>query len=528
MTVTESELAPLEVSFVDDPRVVDEAKNEDYTTHVVPLSWRLSTRSLSMSWYAVVSGMFYLVTAASLAAIVGTRNAVIGIILACFAFSAIGYVASRYATRTGLTVALMSQRIFGSKGSMIAPLILGATAIYYATFEGSVIASAFRAYFGGLPIQIWYAIAVAMNLPLVIGGIRRWMDKYNMVLLPLYGGGLIIAVVIAAGRTNTSGWFSQGPAHATLDAPGWLYAFFLYLGVLVFIMYTVDFARFGRAKESRKNGVLIFGPLFYVLVYLANGLIGIFLAYAAGLSGDVSSSAVVNYMIAIMGGWGLALVWVTQARINTANYYVASTNIEALFTRLFNCALPRVYAVLISGAFAYLFMLTNVLNYLNTALSWQGAFIASWVGILLVHVYLSRDDDNAGEFRSGRLRRFTIGAWIWLVVSVCAVVAYEFAGTVGATWSTPASLIAGALLYAAAYPYQTRTIMLPRLTDPRREVDDEWEARIRCHVCDRSYVAREMDRDPSLPGSPTICVACGCLSRAYQSACRREAETRPK
>ena len=103
MSTLDRSLDPLHVSYADDPRVVKEAATEDYTTHVVPLSWRSSKKSLSMSWYSLVSGMFYLVTAATLAAVVGTVDTLIGIILACVSFGALGYIFSGYAAKTGLT-----------------------------------------------------------------------------------------------------------------------------------------------------------------------------------------------------------------------------------------------------------------------------------------------------------------------------------------------------------------------------------------------------------------------------------------
>lgn len=521
MEMRDQHLLPLEVTYHDDPRVVKEAATEDYTTHVVPRKWRIGRLSLSMSWYSVVSGMFYLVTAATLAAVVGTVNTIIGILLACAVFGVIAYVLSAYAAKTGLTVALMSQRIFGAAGSAIAPFILAATAIYYGVFESSVIAHAFHAFFGVLDIRIWYAIAVAMNLPLVMGGIRRWMDKYNAVLLPVYWGGLIVTMVVATMNYDMSGWMSSGPdSTADLSAPGWLYAFFVYLGVLVLIMYTIDFARFGKPKDTHFNGIFTFGPVFYLFVYLANGLIGIFLAYAAGISGDVSSASVVNFIIALLGGWGLVLVWVTQARINTANYYVASTNIEALWARLFHRHLPRVYAVVICGVISYLFMLTNVLDYLLVALAWQGAFIASWVGIVLVHVVMQNRAKNFGtaEFRAGRIYRYSSATWIWTITSVLAVLAYQFGGVIGQTWSTPAALVVGGGTYALAYARQTRKVIIQRDNDPRHEVDDVWEARVKCHSCDRSYIAVEIDRDPSQPGMPAICAGCGVLSRRYHQA----------
>lgn len=53
-------------------------------------------------------------------------------------------VLSRYAARTGPTVSLFSRTLFGLVGSALASLIFAATAIYYAVFEGSIIAVAFH------------------------------------------------------------------------------------------------------------------------------------------------------------------------------------------------------------------------------------------------------------------------------------------------------------------------------------------------------------------------------------------------
>ncbi len=522
MTTQLPALAPLDVQHHDDPKVVKEAATEDYTTHVVPLSWRMPRPSLAMSFYALVSGMFYLVTAATLAATVGTTDALIGILLACAAFGALGYAFSRYAARTGLTVALMSQRIFGTSGSLLGALVLAATAIYYAVFESSMIANAFHVAFPQLSLALWSAIAVAINLPLVMGGIRRWMDKYNAILLPVYWVGLMVVVVMLAMRNDSSGWLAHPPQEgADFAAPGWLYAFFVYLGVLVLMMFTVDFARFGKSEQARSNGIAVFGPVFYAFVYLANGLIGIFIAYSAGLDGAVSSELVGNTMVSLLGGWGLFLVWVTQARINTANFYVASTNMEALVFRLFRVRVPRVVAVLFCGAITYVFMLTDVVSYLLVALAWQGAFIASWVGVALVHLVRTWNTRDIEEFRAGRVRRFTWNGAVWVATSLLGILLYQFGGAFGAAWSTPITL-ALAVVLAAVVDRTGRGALLRRAHDPRSEVDDPWEARVRCHVCDHSYVAVEMDRDPSAEGQPPICAACGVLSTAYLQASRRE------
>ncbi|MFE7136005.1 purine-cytosine permease family protein [Streptomyces sp. NPDC057638] len=518
-------LAPLDVSFTDDPKVVKEAANEDYSTHIVPLTWRSGRLSLTMAWYALVSGMFYLVTAATLAVTVGTVDTLIGILLAVAVFGAVNYVFSRYAARTGLTVALLSQRVFGSIGSVLAPLVLAATAIYYAVFEGSVIAHALHAYTGALTIEVWYAISILSNVPMVIGGVRRWLDKFNGALLPLYWTGLIIVVVLAAREYQPSGWLTHTPdVVPDLGAPGWLYAFFVYMGVFVFMMYTIDFGRFGKREDAAFHSVVTFGPVFYFFVYFVNGLIGIFLVLAAGAVGAPTETAIGDTIVALMGVWGLGVVWLTQSRINTANYYVASTNLEATVARLFHIRIPRVVALALASVVTYLIMLTDVLSYVLTALAWQGAFVVGWVGIMLTHLVFHHTGDRDGlpEFRPGRVMSFAPGALVWLLSSLTGILVLEFTGTFGTTWSSPLTFVLSIGLYWLALRL-TRSPVLTRGADPRDEVDDIWEARIRCHRCDHSYIAAEMDRDPSAEGSPAICADCASRSGEFRRAVRAEA-----
>ncbi|MGI8312625.1 hypothetical protein [Saccharopolyspora hattusasensis] len=217
--------AELDISYEDDPRVVREAATEDYSMHVVPRSWRSGRLSLSMTWAALFSAMFWLVVAASVARTVGTRDALIGIALAVLTHGGVNFVLSRYANRTGLTVALMSRRLFGYFGAALAPLIFAATAIYYAVFEGSVVAVALEHYFGGLALRWWYLIVVLYSIPLVFGGVRVWLDKFNGVLLPFYVLGLVGAVAWAGSQYGFSAdWLHAVPSQPVQVAgPGWVF-----------------------------------------------------------------------------------------------------------------------------------------------------------------------------------------------------------------------------------------------------------------------------------------------------------------
>jgi len=108
----------------------------------IPDAARMRALALTMAWWAICSGMFYIVIGATLALTYGARNALIGMALSVVSYALVNGIISRYAIRTGLSVATFSRLLFGSAGAALATLILFVTAIYYAMFEGSVIVAA--------------------------------------------------------------------------------------------------------------------------------------------------------------------------------------------------------------------------------------------------------------------------------------------------------------------------------------------------------------------------------------------------
>ena len=148
--------------------------------------------SLAMAWYGVASAMFYVYVGAAMALAYGTVNALIGVALTIVVYGVINAILSKYAINNRTTVAQFSRTILGTAGSSIATLIFALIAIYYAVFEGSIVAYAFQTQFGG-EMWMWSLIVVLYSTPLIIGGVRRFLDKLNGWLLPIYFFGLIAA-----------------------------------------------------------------------------------------------------------------------------------------------------------------------------------------------------------------------------------------------------------------------------------------------------------------------------------------------
>ena len=520
---TTDKLPPLRITYEDDPRVRAEQAIDDYSRHVVPQSARIGRWSLAMAMWAVLSALFYLYISVAVAQAVGSVNAIIGMVLSVVLYGIVNYVIAVQATRNGLTVGLMSRRLFGGFGSIITSLLFGVTAVYFAVFEGSIIAVALKQYFApASDIRWWYLAVVLYALPLVIGGVQVWLDKLNGILMPLYIAGLVMLVIAAGSQHGFSADFLRIPASTQFSLPGWLWAVVVYMGVFVNMMFTMDYARFGKPEDGKFHGIVTFGPVFYVALFLVNGLVGIFLMDTAFPGLKASEHGIADAILKVSGGLGMLFIVISQTRINTANYYLASVNLSGFAARAFGLRWPRIVWVGISGVLVYLMMLTDVFSYLLKALAWQGVAITAWVAIVLTHFVIHHGERSAPEFRPGRIRQVQPGAWAFLLSTASGIALIEL-GKEG-SWYVQAAPIVIGVVAAAAYAVTSKlgaSTVLLRASDPRSEVDDLWAARIECHACRRSYSAMEMDRDPSAD-QQAICAGCAEGNHAFLESAREE------
>ncbi|MEJ7651308.1 MAG: hypothetical protein WKF57_20035 [Nakamurella sp.] len=432
-----------------------------YSSYVQPDSARASRFSLSMAWWALFSAMFWIYVAVASAGAVGLVNTLIGMLLTVATYGLVNRVLSQYSARTGLTVELLSRSMFGIVGSALATLIFAATAIYYCVFEGSIIAIAFQKQLGG-PLELWYAVVVLYAIPLASGPVQRWLDRLNAWLLPLYALGLVLVVVLAT--------VQQGVPDSIFDVvpagplPGWVTSYLIYMGVWIMMMYTFDYARMGRERDEKFHGRMTFGWVFYVFTFAVNGLVGIYLIAATGHEG--SETGVVDAFLGTMGFFGLLVIFVSQTRINTANYYLASTNLDAFATRVFRLTLPRWVYVVVAGAITFVLMLTNVVSWLLTALAWQGVFVVAWVVIALVFIGLTRGSTAVPEVRRDRLTGVTLGALSWVVAAVVGILLTEFAAA--SVWGALAPVITAVL--AAGGAVLAFRVQPPRMIERSEDV----------------------------------------------------------
>jgi len=419
---------------------------------------QMTRGSLSMAWYGVASAMFFVYIGAAMAMAYGTLNAVIGLVLTIFVYGLINRVLARYAINNRTTVALFSRTILGTAGSSIATIIFALVAIYYAVFEGSIVAYAFQTAFGG-PTWMWYLIVVVYSTPLILGGARKFIDKLNGWLLPIYLGGLIAAVIWAGvqyGFTDT--WLTQQAdltVPLAVGGPGWLATFAGYMGVWIMMMFTMDYAALGKRKDIKFHQRWSFGWLFYIVAYGFSAVVGIFLTFTIpGM--EVSETGVAGGLVSMMGILGLIVVFVSQTRINTANYYLGAANLKSFGERVFRVKLPNLVWVLISSLIIFLLMLLPIVQYILLALAWQGVLVTAWVAIALTHILLNRGkNEEHGMLGDAHYRSFNnSGLVAWIAATATGILMLQLGAInpdlagVGATWGPITTAIVAAVVYA--------------------------------------------------------------------------------
>jgi len=418
----------------------------DTSLFPVPEASRMPRFALTMAWWAVCSAMFYIVVGATLALKYGARNAIIGMLLSVISYGLINAVISRYAIRTGSSVALFSRILFGTAGSALATLIFFATAIYYAVFEGSVIAVAATHVFPALPYQLAALIIVISSVLLILGSVQHWLDKLNGVLLPVYLLGLLAAVVLATRAYGyNTGWLSFG-AGDDAGATGWWQCFVYYMGVWVLMMFTFDYARFGKREDAMYHGRWNFGMPFYLVTFLLNGMAGIYLVSTIPSDVALSEVSVVLALLKLMGLWGLLFVWATQTRINTANYYLATINMQAFGNKVFGLNLPKLAWALLVGVVVYLLMLADVFGYLLQALAYQGVFVVAWIGVALVHILRDNQTPHDAGDASGQARFNPVGLSAWFAGAASGLVLMHAPDNIS-SFAAPATFVVSAAAY---------------------------------------------------------------------------------
>jgi purine-cytosine permease-like protein len=164
--------------------------------------------------------------------------------------------------------------------------------------------------------------------------------------------------------------------------------------------------------------------------------------------GGLSEISAVLALLKLMGIFGPFFVWVTQTRINTANFYLAMTNMHA-FAKVFAASNCRFVWATIVGILVYLIMLTNVFSFMLQELAYQGIFVVAWVAIALAYILFVRKKEPQKDLQHeaaevAPLNRRGLTAWFG---SAALGIVLANLGGLAASFSTPATALTAFVLF---------------------------------------------------------------------------------
>src|SRR5699024_10374531 len=146
---------------------------------------------------------------------------------------------------------------------------------------------------------------------------QTFMARLNGFLLPFFYLGLIVTVVVVAIR------FPIGDAWLTFEGvvppesrayPGWVLGFMLYLGLCLNSAMSVDLGRFGKLEDEKFHRHITFGWVFSLLLFVVNGVAGIFLVQSVIPNEPAAETGVVTAILLSTGFFGLIFIVISHTR----------------------------------------------------------------------------------------------------------------------------------------------------------------------------------------------------------------------
>ena len=203
-------------------------------------------------------------------------------------------------------------------------------------------------------------------------------------------------------------------------------------------LFAADFTRFAR-KERDLVPISLTGSIFAIVTYIFGALIVYYgfeqsFAYfsAQGMDATLAANAAVTNpgvsLVLASGGIGLAIICLSQMKVETSNSIGGANAVSNLFDSLFGKKLAWPVAVIIANAIGLAFILGNILDQVNAFMSYGSILTSSWCILLITDYYIvrgkmgigAREIDVSAQERTVNWR----GVGTLVAVSVVASVLY--------------------------------------------------------------------------------------------------------
>jgi len=489
---------------------------EDYTLRFAPRSYRRWTPMVVAT--TALGGIAYMADfsiGAGIGLAHGTGNALVAIAVAAVVIFVTGFPLAYYGARYNIDLDLITRGSgFGYYGSVLTSVIFASFTFIFFALEGSIMAQGLKLGLG-LPLWLGYLVSTLMVIPLVIYGMKA-LSKLQVwttpVWLLLMVGPLVYLIATDPGTVDRFLAYAGTDGDGGVNTASVLLGAGVCLSLIAQIGEQIDYLRFMPPKtEANKRtwwtAVVMAGPGWVVLGALKQA-IGVFLAVyiLAKVGPDVAPEPIQQFkgaFDAMMPSWlvlplAVALVVISQIKINVTNAYSGSLAWTNSFTRLTKHYPGRMVFVLVNLGFALALMEADMFSFLNDILGFYSNCAIAWVVTVATDIginkYLLKLSPLQPEFRRGMLYAVNpVGVVAFVAASGLSIAMYFHA--LGDTLQ-PYSPVAAAVIAFVLTPLMaivTKGKFYLRRTDdgidePLLDADGNPSAvTYDCHVCRQAY-----------------------------------------
>ncbi|KKB35064.1 purine-cytosine permease family protein [Bacillus thermotolerans] len=402
-----------------------EEVKDDYSFDKVPVEKRkMGWFSITNITFGIATAIFYFQTGSVMALQYGAMNAIISAIYAIVIAGVLGTVIACLSAKSGMNVNLMSRQGFGYIGASLTSLIYASNFIMYCAFEGMILVSAVHAFFPEIPLWLLIIVFGSIVIPLNWFGIKQ-LDKLQKWSLPIFFIFLIAVIAVAANMPSQydGQFWAYMPEGVQIGGTALLLCIGMQHGIMgLTALIASDYARYLKPKDIKLGSVMI-GFIPQIFCFGVMGLLGIWF----GVRLAESNPGV--YIVTILGLGGVVFTMLTQLRINVTNIYSASLSLSNFFENVFHFKPDRRFWVVVAGVVSMALMLGGILDYLGSAMTFQGVLLMAWAAILvtdaLVVKKLLNNGPNEYEARQEKLYK-------WNPIGVAPLITSSVLGTIAA------------------------------------------------------------------------------------------------
>ncbi|HIW76343.1 MULTISPECIES: hypothetical protein [Gordonibacter] len=377
----------------------------------VPESERLAWPDIASILSGVVSSLSKLMGGGIVAFYAGCALGGVAMAITFVLSFVLTYLVGKITFREGLPNNVVSRLyIFGTKGSAAGSLVwifllVGVLAVGTVQLGNAILFA-----FGWSEDWMRWALFIGISCVWVFMAlfgtkvIARMNAVFVVALFCVMG--YVVYLIAANGQMGdalTHGVLIPGVGEGEGFAYGVNYAI-MTSGLLA--LFAADFTRFAR-RERDLVPISLVGSLFAVITYLFGALITYFgfeksVEYFSGMGYDATGAAhaaITNPGVSLVlaaGGVGLAIICLSQMKVETSNSIGGANAVSNLFDSLFGVKLKWPVAVVIANAVGLVFILGGILDQVNAFMSFGSILTISWCVLLITDYYLVRGPLHIG------------------------------------------------------------------------------------------------------------------------------------